>query len=152
MTAKPEFVGRAADNYDALFIDELSSPGLSELQLRARCTEYVQRFVQLAAKYEEDSFGATALSYPSAGFSEGQGLLGSGVIVEDGKELAMSMGRIDGWRRSPSYEMYKAVSFVTLIYHSHPVVLALDGLQLTVHGCFPSGLSNPYRGMLYSRC
>lgn len=109
-STKPEFVGRA-DNYDAMFVEELQ--GLNELQLRARTTEYVQRFVQLAAKYEEDNFGATAIGYPSAAFSETQQLLGSGAVVDDPKEMAMSTGRIDGWRRSVSYEMCKAVSAFT---------------------------------------
>ena len=106
LSTKPEFVGRA-DNYDAMFVEELQ--GLSELQLRARATEYVQRFVQLATRYEEDSFGASALGYPSLSFSEVQGSMGSGAVVEDPKEMAMSTGRIDGWRRSVSYEMCKAV-------------------------------------------
>lgn len=78
------------------------------MQLRARVTEFVQRFVQLAARHEEDTFGSTAICFPSLSFSDGQ--LGSGTILEDPKELTMSIGRIEGWRRSVSYELFKAVS------------------------------------------
>jgi hypothetical protein len=79
--------------------------------LRARVTEFVQRFVQLAARHEEDNLGSTAIGFPSLSFSDGQ--LGSGVILEDLKELTMSTGRIEGWRRGVSYDLYKAVSIAS---------------------------------------
>lgn len=86
--------------------------GLSEPILRARVTEYVQRFVQLAARHEEDTFGSTAIGFLSATCSDGQ--LGSGTILEDPKELAMNVGRIEGWRRSVSYDLCKIVSSTCL--------------------------------------
>lgn len=87
------------------------------MQLRARVTEFVLRFVQLAARHEEDTFGSTAICFPSLSFSDGQ--LGSGTIPEDPKEMAMNIGRIEGWRRSVSYELFKAVSTVSQYSVSH---------------------------------
>lgn len=64
--------------------------------------------MQLAARHEEDTFGSTAIGFLSAACSDGQ--LGSGTILEDPKELAMNIGRIEGWRRSVSYDLCKVVS------------------------------------------
>ncbi|KAF8312109.1 spindle pole body interacting protein [Clavulina sp. PMI_390] len=102
-TEKPTTTTKAGDNYDSMFIEELQ--GLNEQQIRYRVTEYVQRFVQLAARHEEDTFGSTAVGFPSSNYSDGQ--LGSGTILDDHKELSISLGRIEGWRRSVSYDLCK---------------------------------------------
>lgn len=74
--------------------------------MRMRFTEYVARFVRLASRYEEVATGATKLGYSSAQFVDGS--LGSGIVFPDEaaafKELAANASRIEGWRRSRSYQ------------------------------------------------
>ncbi|KAL4072499.1 docking domain of Afi1 for Arf3 in vesicle trafficking-domain-containing protein [Scleroderma yunnanense] len=74
--------------------------------IRLRFTEYVGRFVRLASRYEEVTSGATKLGYPSTPFIEGS--LGGGVVFPDEaaamKELAVNASRIEGWRRTRSYQ------------------------------------------------
>jgi hypothetical protein len=71
-----------------------------------RFTEYVARFVRLASRYEEVAAGSTELGYPSAPFVDRS--LGSGIVFPDEaaafKELATNASRIEGWRRSKSYQ------------------------------------------------
>lgn len=74
--------------------------------MRMRFTEYVSRFVRLASRYEELVVGSTKLGCGSAPFSDGS--LGSGIVFSDEavafKELAANASRIEGWRRSKSYQ------------------------------------------------
>lgn len=82
-----------------------------EQLIRAKFTDYVQRFVRLAARYEEDVLGSTQIGYPSMTFSDGH--LGSGMVLDDAlgaRELTGNATRIEGWRRSDSYDYYKTVS------------------------------------------
>lgn len=104
--------------------------------LCARVTEFVQRFVQLAARHEEDTFGSTAIGFPSQSFSDGQ--LGSGVILEDPKELTMSTGRIEGWRRGVSYELYKSVSIAS--YHLVRALCVVQDSRAQVEGSTIHGI------------
>ena len=74
------------------------------------------RFTRLAARYEEETFGNTVIGYPSAVFSDsppGHAELGSGITFIDevtlSKEIAANASRIEGWRRSKSYEYFKQV-------------------------------------------
>jgi hypothetical protein len=64
------------------------------------------RFVRLASRYEELAVGSTKLGYGSAPFSDGS--LGSGIVFPDEgvayKELTANASRIEGWRRSKSYQ------------------------------------------------
>jgi hypothetical protein len=77
-----------------------------ESMVRARFTEYCTRFIRLASRYEEDTFGSTSIGFSSSPYSEGH--LGSGTILDDSvKELSAS--RIEGWRRTTSYEYYVQV-------------------------------------------
>jgi hypothetical protein len=79
--------------------------------------EYLQRFVRLAARYEEEAYGSTKIGYRSIMFSEGSGsysVLGSGMIFPDDsvalKEIALNANRIESWRKTKMYEYYAEVS------------------------------------------
>ena len=74
-----------------------------EAVIRARFTDYVQRFVRLAARYEEEATGTTSIGFPCVSYRHGQlgqpGSLGSGIVFSDEssgtKELAVNAPRID---------------------------------------------------------
>jgi hypothetical protein len=81
-----------------------------------RFTEYVYRFVRLAARYEEEVTGALKFGHLSSLFTEipGQGpKLGSGIAFPDegtcSRELAANAHRIEAWRKTGSYQYYIAV-------------------------------------------
>ena len=90
-----------------------------EAVIRARFTDYVQRFVRLAARYEEEATGSTSIGYPCIPYRHGTlgalGTLGSGIVFPDetsgAKDLAVNAPRIEGWRASPSYQHYQFVRF-----------------------------------------
>ncbi|OAX42604.1 spindle pole body interacting protein [Rhizopogon vinicolor AM-OR11-026] len=97
------------DNLDNMFIEDLISAITShfgETLVRMRFTEYVARFIRLASRYEEVAAGTTKLGYSSAPFVDGS--LGKGIVFPDEavalKELATNASRIEGWRRSKSYQ------------------------------------------------
>ena len=83
-----------------------------ESNVRQRFTEYVQRFVRMAARYEEDQFRHTDIGFRSAPFSASTAALGSGVVPVDpgswAKELDANASRIEGWRKTRSYKHYAA--------------------------------------------
>jgi hypothetical protein len=89
-----------------------------EPHVRARFTEYASRFVKLAARYEEEVLGlTTAIGYSTMAYSESSGeepQLGSGLCFSDeaagARELAANASRIEAWRRTGSYELWKHVS------------------------------------------
>lgn len=81
-----------------------------------RFTEYVYRFVRLAARYEEEVTGTINFGHLSSFFTEipGQGpKLGSGIAFPDeatcSRELAANSHRIEAWRKTSSYQYYIAV-------------------------------------------
>lgn len=90
-----------------------------ETLIRARFTEYVQRFVRLAARYEEEYLGSTKIGYPTASFDPYSQQLGGGLIFPDdvsaSRELSQNAYRIEGWRRTKMYEYYLGVS----LFESH---------------------------------
>lgn len=107
---KSEFAARQ-DSLDNMFIEDLISAITShfgETLVRMRFTEYVVRFVRLAARYEELAVGSTKLGCASAPFLDGS--LGSGIVFPDEavafKELTANASRIEGWRRTKSYQYY----------------------------------------------
>ena len=77
-----------------------------ETLVRLRFTEFVSRFVRLASRYEEVATGSTALGFASVPFTEK--VLGSGVVYPDEplamKELAANASRVEGWRRTKTYQ------------------------------------------------
>lgn len=96
------------------------SDHFGEALVRARFTEYVQRFVRLAARYEEEYLGSTKIGYPSSSVSfdsEGHCQLGSGLIFSDEsavvKELSANANRIEGWRRTKMYQHYSLVCLLS---------------------------------------
>lgn len=88
-----------------------------ETMIRARFTEYLQRFVRLSSRYEEDTMGLTSVGFPSQPYTESDagefGLLGTGLVFLDdlagARELQMNASRIEGWRRTKSYDYYRKV-------------------------------------------
>ncbi|KAG2136725.1 docking domain of Afi1 for Arf3 in vesicle trafficking-domain-containing protein [Suillus clintonianus] len=105
---KSEFAAKP-DCLDNMFIEDLISAITShfgETLVRMRFTEYVARFIRLASRYEEVASGSTKLGCASAPFVDGS--LGSGIVFPDDvaafKELATNASRIEGWRRSKSYQ------------------------------------------------
>ena len=88
-----------------------------ETVVRWRFTEYVSRFVRLASRYEEVATGSTVLGFPTVPFTEGS--LGSGVVFPDetllAKELATNASRIEGWRRTKTYQYYAIVRTIQRI-------------------------------------
>ena len=128
--SKGDFTARA-DSFDNQFIEEVGttctlreirlsvqhiytqilasiSEHYGEQMIRLKFAEYVYRFVRLAARYEEEFHGSTKIGFPTTSCSDGQ--LGSGLPLDDTKELTANAGRIEGWRRTPCYEYYKVVS------------------------------------------
>lgn len=83
-----------------------------ELLVRARITDYVQRFVRLTARWEEEVQGLTTIDHPSRPFSEGR--LGSGVTFADealvAREMPSNSWRISAWRKKSYYESCAKVS------------------------------------------
>jgi len=77
--------------------------------VRARFTDYVQRFVRLASRYEEDTTGTTTIGFRSLPFtiSQDTARLGSGMFFVDdaagARELQANAARIEGWRRTELY-------------------------------------------------
>ncbi|EKM58113.1 uncharacterized protein PHACADRAFT_139764 [Phanerochaete carnosa HHB-10118-sp] len=114
---KAELLGKV-ETTDNLFMDDILSAislHYGESHVRARFTEYASRFVRLAARYEEEVLGLdTAIGFPTAAYSEGLGgepKLGSGLCFSDeavgARELAANASRIEAWRRTQSYELWK---------------------------------------------
>lgn len=119
---------------DALFVDvsQIISAinfHFGESLVRARFTEYLQRFIRLASRYEEDVLGMTTIGYPSASFNEGPGdssQLGSGIVFLDenagARELAANASRIEGWRRTKTYLYFQEVCLLFFL----PVRICLE--------------------------
>ncbi|KAJ7122034.1 stabilization of polarity axis-domain-containing protein [Mycena crocata] len=111
--AKADFVAKADNNADNLFIEDIKSAieyHYGESLVRVRFTEYVLRFVRLASRYEEDMTGTTKFGYPSCAFDSRlpNPRLGSGIVFNDEsagrKELTANSHRIEAWRKTNSYE------------------------------------------------
>jgi hypothetical protein len=83
----------------------------SESVIRARFTDYVQKFVRRASRYEAEIMGSTSIGYTCQSFS--LGILGSGPVFPDEqtrvKELTANINRIEGWRKSGSYPLFQQV-------------------------------------------
>ncbi|KAG2154286.1 docking domain of Afi1 for Arf3 in vesicle trafficking-domain-containing protein [Suillus bovinus] len=126
---KSEFAARQ-DNLDNMFIEDLISAITShfgETLVRMRFTEYVVRFVRLASRYEELVMGSTKLGYGSTPFTDGS--LGSGIVFPDEaaafKELTANASRIEGWRRSKSYQ------YCVQDFKKYQATAAIQGFDLS---------------------
>lgn len=102
------------DTFDNTFMDEIIAAIQShfgEAVIRARFIDYMRRFVRLASRYEEETYGTTSIDYPTLSFIPGR--LGSGLVFytnnaeEIKREIQGNAGRIEGWRRTKSYDAYK---------------------------------------------
>ncbi|KAM0787441.1 hypothetical protein ACM66B_003521 [Microbotryomycetes sp. NB124-2] len=102
-----------SDSYDQVFVEEVWSAvqaHYGERMIRSRFNDYIQRFVRLASRHEEEtSGGVTTIGWPSIPFSNGN--LGSGLaFADDGqalREMQANVGRIEGWKGTPSYIAYQ---------------------------------------------
>ncbi|KAG8943544.1 hypothetical protein FRC04_002832 [Tulasnella sp. 424] len=125
---KSEQAGKS-DNYDLGFVEELVngvSQHYGETMIRARVAEYVNRFVRIAAAYEDSVLGSTSIGFPMQSFSEtgvsttmiGMGIpqglggsLGSGMVFVDdlskAREMTSNASRIEGWRSTKNYEYWQ---------------------------------------------
>lgn len=130
-----------------------------EQNVRQRFTEYVQRFVRTAARYEEDQFGRTEIGFRSAPFVPGgvgahlaSGIvgvqLGSGIIPTDSvafaKELNANASRIEGWRKTRSYEYYATVRirFLSRAGDTHHITRILGRRRRAVHSAASMCITN----------
>ncbi|KZT66409.1 spindle pole body interacting protein [Daedalea quercina L-15889] len=116
---RSEFVsGGKADSSspDNLYVEDILAAiaaHYGEAHVRARFTEYLLRFVRLAARYEEDTMGSTMIGWPSTPYSERPDgrRLGGGIGFLDeatfSRELALNAARIEAWRRTESYTLYQ---------------------------------------------
>ncbi|KAI0656871.1 spindle pole body interacting protein [Cubamyces menziesii] len=114
---KPELAGRP-DSADNVFIEDILgaiASHYSEAHVRAKFTEYVMRFVRIAARYEEDLLGSTSIAWPTAPYTERPGekpRLGSGAYFVDeatcARDLAVNASRIEAWRRTECYKLFQA--------------------------------------------
>lgn len=102
------------DTSDNTFMDEIVAAiqaHFGEAVIRARFVDYMRRFVRLASRYEEETYGTTSIDYPTLAFVPGR--LGSGLVFytnnaeEVKREIQSNAGRIEGWRRTKSYDSYK---------------------------------------------
>lgn len=83
---------------------------LGEATIRARFTDYLIRFIQLASKHEYDTFGITSIGFPCTSFSSVSLKLGSGIVFIDeiskSREMSINLPRIESWRSNKSYNLF----------------------------------------------
>lgn len=98
------------DCIDNQFMEEIMSATTQhygEGHIRTRFTDYISRFVRLAAYQEYVIFGNTNVGWIYQPFREGQ--MGSGIVFIDDalrqRELKENHFRIDAWRRTKSYRL-----------------------------------------------
>ncbi|RUP42959.1 hypothetical protein BC936DRAFT_137837 [Jimgerdemannia flammicorona] len=82
-----------------------------EMIIRAKFQDYMQRFVRLAAVYEEEYLGSTKIGFNNVNTPDPTGVLGMGVVFTDdtakNRELIGNINRIEGWRSTISYQYYQ---------------------------------------------
>ncbi|WVQ96709.1 hypothetical protein IAU59_003816 [Kwoniella sp. CBS 9459] len=101
-----------SDCVDNQFMDEILAAMAShygESNIRLRFTDYLNRFVRLAAYQEYTQTGTTKIGYPSVPYRD-DGILGSGTVFADeqtkSREMWANAHRIDAWRKTKSYRLY----------------------------------------------
>ena len=88
-----------------------------ESLVRARFTDYVWRFVRLAARYDEEINGSTRLGWQTSTFVDwgDRPRLGSGLPFFDDpgvvRELQANASRIEGWRQTKMCTYWEPVRF-----------------------------------------
>lgn len=85
-----------------------------ERAIRAKWRDWVLKFTRIAAAFEENVYGASALYIGGDEFEHVAGAGGHGYVWADDtakqKELAGNVCRIEGWRNTRSYYSYIQVS------------------------------------------
>lgn len=88
-----------------------------EAHIRLRFTDYINRFVRLAAFQEFSHMGTTKIGYPSMAFRDAR--LGSGTVFSDDamrqRELSVNGYRIDAWRKTKSYKLCAKASHAAIL-------------------------------------
>ncbi|KAG0091989.1 hypothetical protein BGZ92_011163 [Podila epicladia] len=102
------------DNGDNDFMADILSAiqaHYGEMVIRAKFQDYVTRFVQLAAQYEEQTYGQTYIGINRQNTPESSKYLGTGLVFSDetsrAREIAVNASRIEGWRATTSYQYLK---------------------------------------------
>lgn len=133
------------DTFDNTFMDEIISmiqAHFGESVVRARFIEYMRRFVRLASRYEEETYGATTIDFVTLPFIPGR--LGSGLVFyansqeEIKRELNANAGRIEGWRRTKCYEAYKSDWMKSQTLQSQALLQQIGNLSLFPNSVPPS--------------
>ncbi|ORY28496.1 putative cell polarity protein [Naematelia encephala] len=108
--AKMQSAARA-DCVDNQFMDEVLgalNSHYGEAHIRLRFTDYINRFVRLAAYQEYMHTGSTRIGFPTMPFR--QSMLGSGAVFPDEqtkqREMWANGHRIDAWRKTKSYKLF----------------------------------------------
>jgi len=106
---RTDFPSSKSENYDNMFMEDIISAisyHFGESLVRARFTDYVWRFVRLAARYDEEINGSTKLGWPTTSFVDRgeRPRLGSGLTFFDDsagvRELQANACRIEGWKHT----------------------------------------------------
>ncbi|KAI8583546.1 hypothetical protein K450DRAFT_182945 [Umbelopsis ramanniana AG] len=88
-----------------------------EASIRAKFEDYMQRFVRLAALYEEETYHSTKIGTMGSKIPDPLGIHGQSLVFTDEtarqRELAYNTNRIEGWRQTISYRYYQR-DFATL--------------------------------------
>lgn len=111
------------DTRDNAFMDDILhciTSRFGEKAVRARWRDWIVRFTQLAAAFEEMVYGASKLWI---GHEENHVIRGHGHVWPDDlakhRDLAANMHRIEGWRGTRSYHAY--VQDVQTFYLAKPI-------------------------------
>lgn len=112
-----------ADTGDSAFMEDVIhciSSRFGEKTVRAKWRDWIMRFTQMTAAFEEVVYGASALWI---GHEENHVIRGHGYVWPDEqtkmRDLAANMARMEGWRTTRSYGAY--VQDVQHIYVAKPI-------------------------------
>jgi hypothetical protein len=101
-----------------------------EASIRAKFEDYMQRFVRLAALYEEETYHSTKIGTMGSKIPDPLGIHGQSLVFTDEtarqRELAYNTNRIEGWRQTISYRYYQRVSELEFVSKPHVRSLTLD--------------------------
>ncbi|KAG8748360.1 hypothetical protein FRC10_005907 [Ceratobasidium sp. 414] len=125
-----------AESSDSAFMEDICAVihnHAGELLVRARITDYVQRFVRIAARWEEDVYGATTIDHPSRSFSEGA--LGSGATFADealiSREMVANSWRIAAWRETSDFAVHLEERAIQDVDINHLVCRLRNGRNMS---------------------
>ncbi|OUM56981.1 hypothetical protein PIROE2DRAFT_49092 [Piromyces sp. E2] len=112
--------GPMISSFDKEFMNDIMSliqQKYGEHYIRERFRLYLLRFIEVAAEYENIIYGKTKIGYTADNFDDKYNL-GVGAFFTDEiskrKEIVYNVNRIEGWRKTKSYELYKKVNNLEL--------------------------------------